>query len=392
MRASMLTGMHPLTHGVVTNDIQLREDVPTIAKSLSAAGYRMGYIGKWHLDGSDRGCFTPPGPRRQGFEFWAANECSHAHFNSQYFRDSETPLPIRKFEPEVWTDLGIEFLRSADKRPWFLTIQMGPPHDPYKAPPGYAPDPGKIAMRPNWRAGERVPGREAIAEYYGMVNAIDEQVGRILAELQARGMAEDTLVFLSSDHGDMLGSHGLRLKRKPWEESVLVPGILRYPRGLKRGTSDCIFTHVDFAPTLLGFCGVKPPPEMQGVDLSRALAGEGKGPDSAFFQIFGPYAGDGTEDGWRGVRTRRRMYARYESRPWVLYDLERDPYQMRNLVDDPGSRKVMEEMERRLKDWMARTGDSWALNWHEPVEDGGRLYRGGVFYTVEEYLKSAARP
>ncbi|MFB3827374.1 MAG: sulfatase [Bryobacteraceae bacterium] len=385
-RAVLLTGQYAHRNGMVANDLRLRENSIGLAKTLRHAGYRTGFIGKWHLDGGPRmPGYVPPGPRRQGFEFWAANECSHQHFDTQYFRDSAEPIPIRKFEPEAWTDLGIEFLRAADKRPWFLTIQMGPPHDPYKAPPEYARryDPARLTMRPNWRKAERAPGPEAIAEYYGMITAIDDQVGRILRELETLGMAEDTIVLFSSDHGDMLGSHGLRLKRKPWEESVLVPGIIRYPRALKRGTSDCIFTHVDFAPTLLGFCGIQPPAGMQGADLSGPLAGKGQGPDSAFFQIFGPYAGDGTDDGWRGVRTRRYMYARYESRPWVLYDLEKDPYQMNNLAD---SKPLVDQMERRLNEWMSRTGDSWKYNWHAPVEDNGRLYRSKTFYTVDEYL------
>ena len=82
------------------------------------------------------------------------------------------------------------------------------------------------------------------------------------------------------------------------------------------------------------------------------LGSSARGPDSAFFQIFGPYAGDGTEAGWRGVRTHRYMYARYESKPWVLYDLEKDPFELQNLVDDPRRKRVRDDMERRLEQWM----------------------------------------
>ena len=394
-RAVILTGKYVHRNGMVANDLRLRERQVTLAELLRAAGYRTGFVGKWHLDGGRRmPGFVPPGPRRQGFEFWAANECSHAHFNTQYFRDTPEAIPIRKFEAEAWTDLGIEFLRGSQKdaRPFFLTIQMGPPHDPYKAPPEYAKlyDPAKLTMRPNWRAG--AAGRADIAEYYGMTTAVDDQVGRLMRTLEELGMAEDTIVLFSSDHGDMLGSQGQRLKRKPWEESIAVPGILRYPRKVRGGRKEeTFFTHVDFAPTLMGLCGLTPPKDMQGADLSGAMLGKPAGPDSAFFQIFGPYAGDGTEAGWRGVRTQRYMYARYESKPWVLYDLEKDPFELKNLVDDPAAKTVREEMERRLKQWMSRTGDSWKYNWHAPVEDNGRLYKPEVtFYTVEEYLAWAA--
>jgi arylsulfatase A-like enzyme len=215
-------------------------------------------------------------------------------------------------------------------------------------------------------------------------------VGRIVHRLDALGLGENTIVLYASDHGDMLGSLGERLKRKPWEESIRVPGILRWPGHVKAG-SRCgvFFTHVDFAPTLLGLAGVAAPSQMQGENIAGAIL-EGKaGPDSAFFQIFGPYAGDGTPDGWRGIRTRRYMYARFKDRPWVLYDLERDPHQMLNLAGERSARPVLTEMERRLSAWMRRTGDSWDYNWSHLVEDRGRLYRHQTFYSVDEYLKWA---
>jgi arylsulfatase A-like enzyme len=189
----------------------------------------------------------------------------------------------------------------------------------------------------------------------------------------------------------MLGSEGRRLKRKPWEESIRVPGILRCPSRIKAGSrSEAIFTHVDFAPTWLGLCGLKAPAEMQGADLSGVVLGHSSAaPDSAFFQIFGPFEGDGTEDGWRGVRTHRYMYARFESKPWVLYDLEKDPYEMHNLIRNAA---LVAEMDGRLTAWMKRTGDSWKLDWHELVEDKGRLYNDGTYYSVDEYLKAANRP
>lgn len=397
-RANILSGKYAHRNGMVANDLRLRESEITLAEILREAGYRTGFIGKWHLDGGQRlPGFVPPGPRRQGFEYWAANECSHAHFDTHYFRDTPEPIPMRKFEAEGWTDLGIEFLRTTrqDRRPFFLTIQMGPPHDPYKAPSEYSRlyDPARLTMRPNWTGVAGAPGPKEIAEYYAMVTAVDDQAGRLMRELDELGLGNNTIVLVSSDHGDMLGSHGLRLKRKPWEESIRIPGILRYPARIKPGRrTRTIFTQVDFAPTLLGFCGLRPARGIQGADLSRILAvSDTGGPDSAFFQIFGPFRGDGTENGWRGVRTHRYMYARFESKPWVLYDLEKDPYQRTNLAGESAARAIVREMESRLSAWMRRTGDSWSSNWHELVEDNGRLYRGETFYSVEEYLRWAAR-
>jgi len=382
-RAVLMTGQYCHRNGMAANDLRLREKYPTLAKVLRAQGYRTGFIGKWHLDGGPRmPGYVPPGPRRHGFEFWAANECSHSHFDTQYFRDSPDPIPIRRFEAEAWTDLALEFLRDAktDPRPFFLCVFPGPPHDPYGAPPEYMRryDPDKIALRPNWKAGPNVPGRKEIAAYMAAVTAVDDQVGRLLGGLDETGLTEDTIVLFTSDHGDMLGSQGLRLKRKPWEESIHVPGILRYPKRLKPRESGALFSHIDMAPTLLRLCGVDVPREFQGTDIF----GRGKPPDSAYFQIFGPYEGDGTPAGWRGIRTAHYMYATFRDKPWVLYDLERDPYEMNNLV----ATSLREDLHRRLQGWMARTGDSWDFDWSYPVEDAGRLYKDKTFYAVGDYL------
>jgi arylsulfatase A-like enzyme len=246
-------------------------------------------------------------------------------------------------------------------------------------------------MRTNWRQAAGAPGPAEIAQYYGMVTAIDDQVGRMLALLGKLGLAEDTIVLFSSDHGDMLGSHGLRLKRKPFEESIHVPAILRYPRLITKGRrTEAFFTHVDFAPTLLGLCGLKPHPEMQGADLAAHIrAGRGPASEEAFFEIFGPYRGDGTEAAWRGLRTRRYMYARFESKPWVLYDLEQDPYELNNLAGDPAAASLAKDLDAKLETWMRRTGDSYRYNWTHLVEDNGGLYRHRTFSTVDEYLTSA---
>ncbi len=392
-RSVLLTGQYCHRNGMIANDLRLREGSVSFAQTLKDAGYRTGFVGKWHLDGGPREPgFVPPGPRRHGYEFWAAHQCSHRHFDNHYFRDTNQPTKLGKFEAEGWADLGLEFLEQSrtDQRPFYLTIQWGPPHDPYKAPATYTQryDPAKLTMRVNYSAPANQPKPQDIAEYYGMVTALDDQVGRLMAKLDELGLRENTIVLYSSDHGDMLGSQGERLKRKPWEESIRVPGILRWPGRVKPGTrSDVFFTHVDFAPTLLGLAGLKPPPAMQGRDLSGPLAlGKGRGPDSAFFQIFGPYAGDGTAAGWRGVRTATHMYARYQDRPWVLYDLQKDPHQLHNLVGDPASSALQAKLDRRLARWMRDTGDSWTYNWTHPVEDAGRLYKHRTFYTIAEYL------
>jgi len=395
-RANLLTGKYAHQNGMVANDLRLRESEVTLAEILADQGYRTGFIGKWHLDGGNRmPGFVPPGPRRQGFQYWAANECDHRHFRPTYFRDDDRPITESRFEPEVWTDRAIEFLKGTGESPFFLVVSMGPPHDPYGAPDRFLKlyDPAKLTPRPNWTQGVPGAGRKELAAYYAAMTAVDEQVGRLLRTLDDSGRTSDTIVLFTSDHGDMLGSHGQRLKRKPWEESIRVPGLLRYPAQVKPGrVTEAFLTHVDLAPTLLSLCGLPVPAEMQGSNLADvALGRTDRGPDSAFFQIFVPFAGDGTPNPWRGVRTDRFLYARTEGSPWVLYDLKEDPFELKNLAHDPAHARLREGLEARLADWMKRTGDNWSKNSMAPVEDNGRLYRFGTFTTIDEYLDWAAK-
>jgi len=395
-RSVMLTGNYVSRTGMVANDLRLRESEISLGDLFGQAGYRTGYVGKWHLDGGPRlPGFVPPGRRRHGFQDWAANECNHNYFYNYYFRDENVPIVTDRYMPEVWTGLALEFIYESQDQPFFLTLSIGAPHDPYIVPQKYLDryDPEKLTMRPNWVAGVPRAGRADIAAYYAAMTAIDDQVGLIMHTLEALGLKDNTIVFFTSDHGNMIGSQGMVLKRKPWEESIRVPGIVRCPGLVPAGQkSDALFSQVDFAPTLLGMCGLPVPTQMQGTDQSGLVTGkQTKGPDAAYFQIFGPYAPSNVKAGWRGIRTERYMYARWQEGPWLLYDLQTDPYEQKNLVADPASAAVMKDLDRRLTEWMGRVGDSWDLDWTFPVETGARLYNYRTFYTVPEYLDWAQK-
>ena len=390
-RATILTGTYTSTNGMLANDLRLKKDVTTIADLFGNAGYRTGFIGKWHLDGGPRlPGFVPPGWRRHGFQYWAAHECNHNYFYNWYFRDQNVPIVSEKYEPEFWTDLAVEFLHEHPQKPFFLMVAPGAPHDPYLAPENYMAryEPQKLTMGRNWVEGTPGAGRKEMAGYLAAITAVDDQVGRLLETLRALRLQDDTIVLFSSDHGNMLGAQGKILKRKPWEESIRVPGILRYPGVIPAGsTTDALFSHVDFAPTLLSLCGLPVPAAMQGSNLAPIAVGEAQpGPDGVLFQIFGPYHGDGTEGAWRGIRTERFLYARREEGPWLLYDLKLDPDELQNLTQEPAYATEMASLDKELLQRMARIGDSWALDWTAPVEDGERLVNYRTFYTVQEYL------
>ena len=183
-RANILTGTYASRNGMVANDLRLRESEITLGNLFSQAGYRTGYIGKWHLDGGPRvPGFVPPGPRRHGFQYWAANECWLNYFYGWYFRDENVPIIMTEYEPKAWTDLAIEFLyeNQDQKQPFFLIVAPHAPHDPYIAPEEFMKmyDPQALSMRPNWVEGTIGGGRKEIAGYYAAITAIDEQVGRI---------------------------------------------------------------------------------------------------------------------------------------------------------------------------------------------------------------------
>jgi arylsulfatase A-like enzyme len=388
-RANILTGTYANRNGMVANDLRFKKDVSTVADLFGKAGYKTGYIGKWHLDGGPRyPGFVPPGPRRHGFQYWAANECNHNYFYNWYFRDENVPIVSELYEPEFWTNLAIDFLHESHDRPFFLMLAPGAPHDPYLAPEEYMNryNPAKLTMRPNWVEGVHESGRKDVAAYYASITAIDDQIGRLLRVLQELGLDENTIVLFSSDHGNMLGSQGAQLKRKPWEESIRVPGIVRCPKTIPAGrVIDTLFSHVDFAPTLLSLCGLPIPKQMQGSDLSEVVLGKSTtGPASAYFQIFGPYHGDGTEFAWRAIRTERYLYARTETGPWLLYDLEKDPYEMRNLVNDDGSGSILRELDAKLLENLKQVGDAWSFDWTGAVEEGG-LYNYRAFETVQAF-------
>ncbi len=376
-RGTMFTGTYPLRHGVISNDLAVRTDLPTLGTVARDAGYRTGYVGKWHLDGVPRSKFTPPGPRRLGFDdFWAAYNCSHSYFDAKYYRD--TPELIRRdgYEPVVQTDLAIKFLEQSagDDKPFCLVVSWGPPHDPYRelpeeyramVDPATVRLPGNVMHRDNPLA-RPLEIRRTFADYYGAIAALDAQLHRLLETLDRLGQAENTLVVFTSDHGDMLWSHGWMKKQSPYEESIHVPMFIRGP-GIGGGTqSNRLLSMVDLMPTLLGLAGLNVPASCQGRDLSGTLRSAardgGNASDDDAVLIMNQFSHDEATaqqmPEWRGVRTNRYTYVEQAGRaPWLLFDNQADPEQMRNLIGEASHEKVRDDLARRLRALLEQTGD-----------------------------------
>ncbi len=373
-RGTLLTGRFGHEHGVDVNDAPLADEQVTIAEIAREQGYRTGFVGKWHLEGGKRQPGYVKPERRQGFDFWAANICSHRYWDMHYFRDSPEPIQIDGYSATAFTDAAIEFIRSEDEAPFLAYVQWGPPHNPYVAPPEYMNmyHPDMLTMRENWSGpiqrerGQALGSRSDIAGYYAAITFIDDEVGRIVAALKQAGRFENTLILITSDHGDMLGSHGTVLKRKPWAESLQVPGVVHYPTVVPAGQELSVpFSHVDVVPTLLGLAGMDGAGSMSGTDLSAHLLAPEHGgmsdaspPESVYAQSYTRTEQDEFEP-WRGVRTERYTYARHKDRPWLLYDNESDPFQMENLAGQPAYSRLQAELDALTMEWFERTGDDW---------------------------------
>lgn len=366
-RGTMLTGLYPLAHGAVINDLPVRTDLTSIAHALRTEGYRCAYVGKWHLAGIPRYKFIPPGPERLGFdEYWAVWNCHHDYLEPKYFLDDPEPIFAEGYEPTVQTDLTLQFVEDHTKnhrdRPFCLWLSWGPPHSPYVPwPPGSegSYDQNRLGLQPNCSDAER--NRKDLAGYYAHVTALDRELGRILDYLDETGLREQTLVVFTSDHGSMLGSQGHYHKQQPWAESVMVPLIMQAPGVVPKGeTSELLVGLLDLAPTLLGLLGQRIPAKMQGRDLSPQIARGAQIPRRAVYlgDLFPSDQADRQGiTAWRGIKTDRYLYARNVAGPWLLYDDQNDPFQVHNLIDDPAMKDVRAELEQELGRQMEWFGD-----------------------------------
>lgn len=368
-RASFLTGQRPLTHGVFLNDVPLAPDASTLAKSFRAAGYDTALIGKWHLDGHGRSNFIPR-ERRQGFEYWKALECTHDYNNSFYYAAGPEKLKWEGYDPIAQTQDAENYLRTHAKseKPFFLVLSWGPPHDPYQTAPAkfralYAPD--QFKLRPNIPENMAARIRKEMVGYYSHCSALDDCLGELRGKLKEEGLDQNTLLIFTADHGDLLGAHGGHNKQQPYDESLRIPFLLHWPAGLgtKPRKLDALINSEDMMPTLLGLCGVAIPKSVEGLDYSGYLHGGANPSDGAtLLSCVSPFGQWNRSIGgkeYRGIRTLRYTYVRDLKGPWLLFDNEKDPYQLHNLVAEPGFAALQAELDATLKKKLAAAHDEF---------------------------------
>jgi arylsulfatase A-like enzyme len=290
-----------------------------------------------------------PLDRRRGFDYWAAYNVAHQHYGSVYFRDTPEPIRPGGFESDYQTGLAIDFIRQKSAQPFFLYLSWVAPHSPFTPPARFAIyDPSQIHLRPNVPESSEAEARKNAAGYYGLCTAVDENLGRLLVELDRSGLTEDTIVVFTSDHGYMLESHGLDSIDLFYEESARIPLLIRYPRRFKAGTeNDSLVSNVDYAPTLLALCGLERLDGMQGANFTERRA------ESIYAEGM---LGDPGE--WRTVvRGMDKLVVDSHLKVTHLYNLGQDPYEMKNLAEDSSERRKRDELLALLRRWILRTSD-----------------------------------
>ncbi len=372
-RASLITGQYPLTHGVFYNDKPLPDAAHTMAEIYKEAGYQTGYIGKWHLNGHgvNEDPFSArdlpvPANRRQGFDYWKGREVTHDYNNSFYFDENDKKETWPGYDAFPQTDSAITFIQRMKADPFLLVLSWGPPHNPYATAPEefrkmYNAE--NIALRENVPVDLQDSARQVLADYYAHCTALDKAMGDLLKAIDDAGIDENTIIVFTSDHGDMLLSRGVLRKQRPWDESILVPMLVRYPAQLQHKEINQPINTPDILPTLLGLSGISIPNSVEGSDFSKAISGAETYPEEAALVMLPvpfhewKFANGGKE--YRAIRTERYTYARDLKGPWLLYDNQEDPYQQHNLVGEAEYATLQSEMETLLRQKLTATHDDF---------------------------------
>lgn len=415
-RASLLSGQYARTCAGSIRNVgsigtrRTRLPDPTLPEILRDAGYATGHVGKWHVHVD---------PFLLGFDYaYYPVEIPHRYYgramreavreNGKLSADTGEETVVEGFMPQAASDKMREYVAANRDRPFFLNYWVSPPHMPIG--PGNLPDQyvdmyGKqdVLLRDNvydsdgglfrdewwfkvytkwdyfWRTrggapdapGDTLPDgfdlRDLTALYYGAVTCTDDLIGDLMAALDENGIADNTIVVLSADHGELLGNHGTFNKDRLYEEAIRVPMVYRYPNGFRPAeTADQVASNVDVAPTVLDACGLTIPEHMQGQSLLPVMRGDDRSleRDYSFVEAAGyqgvsyamPYS-------MMGIRTPSHKYGieveeddrTVRDDRAVFHDLSSDPYELHNLAARDGPTEVARQLRDTLLEWHRST-------------------------------------
>ena len=388
-RYSLLCGQYVHEHRGWNNHCTLPPGTPTFPNLLQGAGYRTHAVGKMH--------FTPTyldvgfaemrlceqdGPgrwdddyhrdlREAGLVDWNDLEDQRREYRArarQVYWDTFGALPSNlpeEYHATTWTgQRAVDVLRGWKGGGNLLMAGFVKPHHPFDPPGEWAEayDPDKLTLLPGWTPEcfehdlalhrgyfphnelTEAALRRVMAYYYATIEHIDQQVGRMLAVLKEKGLYENTLIVVTSDHGEYLGYHHMLLKgNHPYEALASVPLIIKFPSSAMAGESRTgLVCNLDVAPTILRTCGLAPAATMKGLDLARDKDGR----EHVFLEC--------SLGNQRMVRTAsRKLVLSQEPAADLLYDLEADPGERDNLIGDEGRRGEADALRQVLDAWRA---------------------------------------
>ena len=361
----------------------MNDDVVTYSEVLSKAGYKTGFVGKWHLDGTGKPQWEPE--RKFGFNdnrymfnrgHWKKYEdtpegpkvaAQNANGQPNYDLDGADET---SFSTDWLTDRTIDFIESNKEHPFSVYLSLPDPHGPDKVRPPYDAmythmdfekprtfnlDPTKA---PSWAKPEKNP-KLTHDQYFGMVKCIDDNVGKIITYLRENDLLDKTIIVFTSDHGDLRAEHGKHNKGNPLEASAKIPFIFYYPTKIPGGSVvETAFSTVDFSPTILSFMDKKVPSQMVGTDFSAILTN----PDAKEnFDDVSILRNAGTDDSanWiAAVTSRYKLILSRNDEPWLV-DMDLDPDEKTNFISNPENADLVKELAKKLADYGTAQADPY---------------------------------
>jgi N-acetylglucosamine-6-sulfatase len=401
-RASILTGQYASRHGIIDNVARDAASMrlPNYHLELQRIGYETAHIGKWHM-----GNEASPRP---GYDLWLSFK-GHGRLFDPEFNENGTAVQHRGYITDLLNERAVRFIEQKHERPFALFLAHKAVHPDavqaadgtldltsgggYMVParhaelykgavfpkrPNMLPPEQVVKQKPVWaeafrlKATERSQAtlraiqagtQEEIRLRAAMMASVDEGVGMIFDSLARMKQLDDTAILFLGDNGYFFGEHGLGPERRfAYEEGIRAPFVLRYPRRAKAGTTvkDLALT-IDIAPTMVALAGGKPPGSMQGRSLLPLLAGKRAGwRKSILCEYFSENALPWLVGmGYKAVRTDRHKYIHWVNRGGglldELYDLERDPYELKNVIASRAYAGVRTKLRRELAKLVAES-------------------------------------
>lgn len=383
-RASFMTGFYPQNNGVWTNDMVLSEQTTTFGETLRENGYATGYFGKLHLNGKGRPEWHPE--RDFGF---SDNQYMYNRGHWKKIEETNEGPVFRKeadvkttdettFTTDVIATQAIHFIHRQKDKPFCCMICFPDPHSANLVRPPYDTMYRDLDFRkpstasadttgcPAWSHGNNLPADqpEDMAQYFGMIKCIDDNIGRVLNALKEADLLTNTIIIFTSDHGDQCQQHGLVNKGVPLDDSARIPFIISYPAGMRQGIRvEHVMSVVDFTPSLLNFCHIRPATRYDGRDLSPLWKGE-KLPEQYKDIVFMRAITPKIKSDWDESATAKRAmwisavtprykltYSEYAPDvPW-LTDLKKDPDELVNCYSDPAYKAIVSQLAAELKEY-----------------------------------------